>query len=112
MASGFVGEIRRDKIEPGKGSRNASGINYRGSLSIDDFRADPRYSGDGNRIDLAYALYAFRSASSFAALTGIRPVSPNKALRLTASLLGAAPLAFGCPSQETGQKETTKCSTT
>lgn len=27
--------------------------------SIDVFRCDPRYSGDGNRIDLAYAIYAF-----------------------------------------------------
>jgi hypothetical protein len=27
--------------------------------SIDAFRADARYGGDGNRIDLAYAIYAF-----------------------------------------------------
>ena len=27
--------------------------------SIDVFRADPRYGGDGTRIDLAYAIYAF-----------------------------------------------------
>ncbi len=27
--------------------------------SIDTFRSDPRYAGDGSRIDLAYALYAF-----------------------------------------------------
>lgn len=27
-------------------------------LSIDDFRANPTYAGDGNRIDLAYAVYA------------------------------------------------------
>ena len=26
--------------------------------SIDAFRADPKYSGDGTRIDLAYAIYA------------------------------------------------------
>ena len=58
IAPCFVGEIRCAAIEQGKGSRNASAINHRGSLSIDDFRADPRYSGDGNRIDLAYALYA------------------------------------------------------
>jgi hypothetical protein len=30
----------------------------RADLSIDDFRQDPRYSADGNRIDLAYAIYA------------------------------------------------------
>lgn len=28
------------------------------SLGIDDFRCDVRYAGDGNRIDLAYAVYA------------------------------------------------------
>jgi hypothetical protein len=27
-------------------------------LTIDDFRARPQYAGDGNRIDLAYAVYA------------------------------------------------------
>ena len=27
--------------------------------SIDAFRADARYGGDGSRIDLAYAIYAF-----------------------------------------------------
>ena len=27
-------------------------------LTIDDFRCNPKYVGDGNRIDLAYALYA------------------------------------------------------
>lgn len=26
--------------------------------TIDDFRSDPAYGGDGNRIDLAYAVYA------------------------------------------------------
>jgi hypothetical protein len=26
--------------------------------TIDTFRSDPRYAGDGNRIDLAYAVYA------------------------------------------------------
>lgn len=30
-----------------------------GLKSIADFRADPRYEGDGKRCDLAYALYAF-----------------------------------------------------
>lgn len=58
MASEFVAEIRRAKTEQGEESRIASVIAHRGSLSIDDFRADPRYGGDGNRIDLAYALYA------------------------------------------------------
>lgn len=32
--------------------------------SIDDFRTDPRYGGDGNRIDLAFALYALSHGAS------------------------------------------------
>lgn len=32
-------------------------ISDRRLLSIDDFRANPSYAGDGNRIDLAYAIY-------------------------------------------------------
>ncbi|MBN9658371.1 MAG: DNA topoisomerase [Acidobacteria bacterium] len=58
MAPGFVGDVRRTEIEQRRVPRNSSASAHRGSLSIDDFRADPRYSGDGNRIDLAYALYA------------------------------------------------------
>jgi len=32
--------------------------NNRAVKNIDDFRGDPRYAGDGNRIDMAYAVYA------------------------------------------------------
>jgi hypothetical protein len=32
--------------------------------SIDLFRSDPRYGGDGNRIDLAFAIYAFSHGAS------------------------------------------------
>lgn len=32
--------------------------------SIDSFRSDQRYGGDGNRIDLAYAIYAFSHGAS------------------------------------------------
>lgn len=32
--------------------------------TIDGFRADARYGGDGNRIDLAYAVYAFSHGAS------------------------------------------------
>lgn len=32
--------------------------------SIESFRSDPRYAGDGSRTDLAYALYAFSRGSS------------------------------------------------
>lgn len=38
-------------------SRNGS-IKRRHLKSIEDFRSDPRYSGDQNRIDLAYAIHA------------------------------------------------------
>ena len=31
----------------------------RNQLTIHDFRLNPRYGGDGNRIDLAYAIYGF-----------------------------------------------------
>src|SRR5262249_45089491 len=34
------------------------------SKSITDFRLDSRYSGDGNRIDLAYAVYALSHGAS------------------------------------------------
>lgn len=32
--------------------------------SIESFRSDPRYAGDGSRVDLAYALYAFSRGAS------------------------------------------------
>ena len=69
---------------------------------------NPREDGRATRTPIALFSRAIHSkfiASaqriSFAALTGIRPVPPTKTLRLNASLLGAAPLAFWCPSQET-----------
>lgn len=36
----------------------AAGQNRRPSKGIEAFRADPRYGGDGTRVDLAYAVYA------------------------------------------------------
>lgn len=36
----------------------------RRSLTIDDFRSNPRYEGDGNRIDLAYSVYALAHGES------------------------------------------------
>ena len=32
--------------------------------SIEDFRADPKYSSDGNRIDLAFAIWALANAGT------------------------------------------------
>jgi RepB DNA-primase from phage plasmid len=44
---------------------NHHGISNGGPLrSIKAFRADPRYSGDGNRIDLAFAVHALAHGSS------------------------------------------------
>ena len=34
------------------------------SKSIDDFRSNPRYGGDGTRVDLAFAIYALSHGSS------------------------------------------------
>jgi hypothetical protein len=40
-------------------SPHEEGTRFHGRLkSIDDFRSNPTYCGDGNRIDLAYAVYA------------------------------------------------------
>jgi hypothetical protein len=40
--------------------------------TIDEFRADPRYEGDGTRIDLAYAIYALsRGAEASAVVAAI-----------------------------------------
>lgn len=42
-------------------------------LTIDDFRADPRYGGDGHRIDLAFSVYALAWGRGEAAVrTAIR----------------------------------------
>ena len=35
-----------------------TGDSGKARLTIDDFRAKPAYGGDGNRIDLAYTVYA------------------------------------------------------
>jgi len=37
-------------------------------LSIEDFRSNPSYDGDGNRIDLAYSVYALAHGVSEAAI--------------------------------------------
>lgn len=48
-------ELRRASIV----SKNQWHENAGPLTSIESFRSDPRYGGDGSRIDLAYALYAF-----------------------------------------------------
>jgi hypothetical protein len=50
--------------------------------TIDDFRSDPRYGADGNRIDLAYAIYALSHGASeadVAAAIGTRDLSKKGA---------------------------------
>ena len=58
----FLAEIR-STLNHERPSRNRSAPSPRPSINvpfktIDDFRAEPFYAGDGNRIDLAFAVYA------------------------------------------------------
>ncbi len=46
-------EQQRRSVQPGPQVSRSTELK-----SIDSFRADPRYGGDGTRIDLAYAIYA------------------------------------------------------
>jgi len=61
-ASRFVADIRRELEERSLARRRGNVQNARvgpeTARTIDEFRADPRYCGDGNRIDLAWAIYA------------------------------------------------------
>lgn len=65
-ADGFLSEVRRDfkrRQEKERERRTIQPIQTRSNdatetRSIDSFRADPKYAGDGTRIDLAYAVYA------------------------------------------------------
>jgi hypothetical protein len=64
-AETFLGEVvsrieeqRQAEVEQ-RAARGRTSQPYPGPLkSIDDFRGDPRYGGDGKRADLAYAVYA------------------------------------------------------
>jgi hypothetical protein len=62
----FVSEVKRQLALERERERQRlsiaapNGKRVSGELkSIDSFRADPKYGGDGTRIDLAYAIYAF-----------------------------------------------------
>jgi len=48
---------QRRRMELAAAIRDGNGRNGR-MKSIEEFRSDPRYGGDGTRIDLAYAVYA------------------------------------------------------
>lgn len=66
QAKGFVEALRHElareteeRARLREHMRYAFGESLSGSrLTIDDFRNNTRYNGDGNRIDLAYAIYA------------------------------------------------------
>jgi hypothetical protein len=55
---------RQRAIARSANNRWVSGNNT--SRTIDDFRSDGRYGGDGNRIDLAYAVYALSHGAGVA----------------------------------------------
>ena len=50
--------IKRDQLRT-RHLANAGSIRDQNLKRIDEFRADARYGGDGTRVDLAYAVYAF-----------------------------------------------------
>jgi len=52
-------EQQRRAVQPIHGPAHSTDLK-----SIDSFRADPRYGGDGNRSDLAYAIYAASHGAS------------------------------------------------
>ena len=61
-ASSFLAGIRPLLRQEGP-PRSSAALHPRSNINvpfktIDDFRADPSYAGDGNRIDLAFAVYA------------------------------------------------------
>jgi RepB DNA-primase from phage plasmid len=65
QADGFLAEVRSAIEEERKREQRRRSIQPMRVLprstelkSIDSFRTDPKYRGDGNRIDLAYAIYA------------------------------------------------------
>lgn len=69
-ASKFLRAIKRVSAEREAGvAKSPHEILNRRLLSIDDFRANPSYAGDGNRIDLAYAIYALSHGLSANSVT-------------------------------------------
>jgi hypothetical protein len=67
-AERFVAGIRREledrRRERAQLSRRALDRQHGPLKTIDAFRADPRYAGDGNRVDLAWATYALANGAS------------------------------------------------
>ena len=64
-AANFIGAIRESHREQRNGARVNPQSAESGRLkSIEEFRADPSYRGDGNRIDLAFAVHALANGTS------------------------------------------------
>jgi hypothetical protein len=82
----------------------------RTNVTIDDFRENPRYAGDGNRIDLAYAIYALShgaTESEIAQTIADRDLSKKgsdrrqqeyvtRTIEKAQSIVSAATLAHSC----------------
>ena len=65
----FVQEVRQCLREQPSGTRVNPQVAMNCRMKpIEEFRADPAYRGDGNRIDLAYAIHALAHGSSAAAV--------------------------------------------
>jgi hypothetical protein len=70
LATEFVGSLREHLAQEAKQKQRlherfvASQSPLAASLTIEDFRCDARYAGDGNRVDLAYAVYALSHGAS------------------------------------------------
>jgi hypothetical protein len=58
-AAAFLRDLR-ERLQQNKANPQSTtkGLSNGPAKTIQDFRADPAYSGDGNRIDLAFAVYA------------------------------------------------------
>jgi hypothetical protein len=68
-AAEFAANVREAAVGLENSSRAAANAHTDGRLlSINDFRSNPRYGGDGNRIDLAYSVYALAHNISEAAI--------------------------------------------
>ncbi len=68
-AESFVADVREAVSSLENPTRAATSAHRDGRLlSIDDFRSNPSYDGDGNRIDLAYSVYALAHGVSEAVI--------------------------------------------
>jgi len=68
-AEEFVANVREAASSLENPTRSAASPRRDGRLlSIDDFRSNPSYDGDGNRIDLAYSVYALAHGVSEGAI--------------------------------------------